>query len=53
MTNNLQLRCFLDGNALCIVKKGFVDPHESEAIFIRLSDQEIKLIQTFGEKDGN
>lgn len=43
------LRCFLDGNCLCIVKKGFINLQESDAVFIELSDKEIESVQAFDE----
>jgi len=38
----MKLRCFLDGNALCIVKPGFVNLAEDEAMFITLRPAQLK-----------
>lgn len=43
MTENLE--CFLDGNALCIVKKDFINLMESDAIFVELDDAELDAIK--------
>lgn len=36
-------RCFLDGNALCIVGPEFVNLQESAAMFIELTPEQIAL----------
>ena len=40
--NNNKLNCYLDGNALCIVKNDFINLQESPAMFIELSPKQIK-----------
>lgn len=47
-----KLLCFLDGNELCIVKPGFVNLQESNAIFLILDDWDIKCIKKM-EKEIN
>ena len=42
-----KLICYLDGDALCIIKKDFINLHESESIFLVLNEQQIKEIQEF------
>lgn len=36
-----KLHCYLDGNALCIVGKGFINLQESKAMFIELTKEQI------------
>ena len=49
------LKCFIDGNALCIVRNDFIDLQESEAIFVDLTHKIIlalnKLEKGIGQKD--
>ena len=40
MENSLE--CYLDGDALCIIEKGFVNLQESKAMFIALSKKKLK-----------
>ncbi|HSV42322.1 MAG TPA: ParB/RepB/Spo0J family partition protein, partial [Methanomassiliicoccales archaeon] len=40
-------RCFLDGNALCIVWDDFVNIQESEAVFVELNKAELKDVRSF------
>jgi len=42
--------CYLDGNALCIVKKDFKDLQESPSVFIDLTRKQIKEIKDLKEK---
>jgi hypothetical protein len=42
-----QLRCFLDGNALCVVGENFINLQESEAIFIALKSKDRQKIVEF------
>ena len=42
-----KLRCFLDGNSLCIVKEDFVDIQESEAFFIELTPEVLEDFKDF------
>ena len=42
---NTQLRCQLDGNALCITAPGFINLQESEAVFIDLTDSQVKEVK--------
>ena len=37
-------KCSLDGNALCIVGKGFTNIQESPCVFIDLTKEQIKQI---------
>ena len=39
------LNCYLDGNALCIVKDDFVDIQESDCVFLGLSVQDLKALE--------
>ena len=45
-----ELRCYVDGDELCIVKKDFVDLQESDAIFIPLTTVQILTLKTFKEQ---
>lgn len=38
------MKCYLDGNALCIVNEDFEDLQVSPAVFIILNKQQIKEI---------
>ena len=40
-----KLICYLDGNALCIVNKDFINIQESKAMFIHLNEQQLKLFE--------
>ena len=42
-----KLRCFLDGNRLCVVADDFVDLQESDAVFIELFTHNIGEIQKY------
>ena len=44
------VKCFIDGNALCIVNDDFINLQESSAVFIDLNEKEIKLISDFIKK---
>ena len=44
------LRCFLDGNALCVVKPGFVNIQESDAFFKPLSKKDLQVFSKFVKK---
>lgn len=39
-----QLRCFLDGDILCIVKNDFVNLQESDVFFLALAEPQRKII---------
>lgn len=41
-----ELKCFLDGNALCITQEDFVNLQESEAVFIELTPEKIEEIKS-------
>ena len=41
-----KLNCFLDGNALCIVKLDFEDLMVSNSMFITLTDEQIKEFES-------
>ncbi len=49
MDSNM-LRCFLDGNALCIVDDDFVDQQESHVMFIDLTPQQIIFFNAMSQK---
>ena len=40
------LICFLDGDALCIVNKNFLNIQRDLSVFLRLSKKDIKEIET-------
>jgi len=42
------LECYIDGDALCIVQKGFINLHQDEAMFIDLTEEEIKEFNKLG-----
>ena len=46
-----ELNCFIDGDNLCIVKKGFVNLQESPAYFIYLSPEVKKDFDDFIYKE--
>lgn len=41
------MRCFLDGDNLCIVGEDFINLQESKAFFIELSPEVLKDFQKF------
>ena len=41
------MKCFIDGNVLCITYDDFVNMHESKAFFLPLSDKVIQEIRDF------
>ena len=43
-------KCYLDGNALCIVPKDFINLQESKSIFIKLTDEQIKEFNNLDKK---
>ena len=43
------MKCFIDGNALCIVKDEFVNLQESDAVFIELDFPKILEINKLEE----
>lgn len=45
MVNKEKLNCYIDGNALCIVREDFENLQESEAVFIPLTKEKIKEIK--------
>lgn len=45
-----KLKCFLDGNALCIVKDDFVNLQESDAMFVELTQAQIETIKKLMNK---
>ncbi len=45
----MNLRCFIDGNALCIVKEDFVNIQVSEIVFVDLTSEQIKEIKELSE----
>ena len=51
MTEPKILKCFLDGDALCIVRGDFVDLQESEYVFITLNTNEWVAVNDLGEKE--
>ena len=42
-----KLKCFLDGDNLCIVKEGFINLQESEAFFIEFTPSVMKDFKKF------
>ena len=38
------MKCFIDGNQLCVVKDDFVNLQESPAFFIELIEEQIEKI---------
>ncbi len=40
-----KLTCYLDGDSLCIVGEGFINLQESPAVFLDLSNQDLKAIE--------
>ncbi len=34
------MHCYLDGTALCVVNKNFINLHESDAVFIELTEEQ-------------
>ena len=40
-----KLKCFLDGNALCIIRDDFINLQESECLFITLTEKQIGEIR--------
>ena len=46
-----KLICYLDGNALCIVGKDFVNIQESPCMFINLNKKQLKEFKEFKESD--
>lgn len=45
-----KLKCFIDGNCLCIVKNDFINLQESEVIFLDLSNANLKIINNFAKR---
>lgn len=45
------LRCFLDGDALCIVKDDFEDLEASDARFIKLSTLDLAWVASFQKQN--
>ena len=45
------MKCYIDGNELCIVGLGFDNLQASEAIFIKLTNQQVENITLFQRKD--
>ena len=43
--NEFPLRCFINGNALCIVPPDFKNLQESEAVFIKISEKTIESVK--------
>ena len=41
----MSLKCFLDGNALCVVKEGFTNLQESDAIFLELNKADLRTLK--------
>jgi hypothetical protein len=46
-----KLNCYLDGNALCIVKDNFVDLQESECMFIELNNKQLREFEKLTNKE--
>jgi len=46
-----RLECFIDGNCLCVVKKGFVNLQEDDAVFVSLSSREKTEIDLLLKED--
>ena len=36
----IKLDCFIDGDCLCVVKKGFTDLQNDDAVFVALTPRE-------------
>lgn len=47
-----KLNCFLDGDALCIVGKYFINLQESKAVFIELDPETLKEIKELEDSNG-
>jgi len=45
------MKCYLDGDALCITKNNFVDLQESDAEFIKLSDELLEKFKKWEEEE--
>lgn len=39
------MKCFIDGNKLCIVNDDFIDLQESNAVFIPISEKDISRVR--------
>lgn len=40
-----ELKCFIDGNALCITTENFINLQESDAVFVELTSKQIREIE--------
>jgi len=49
--NKEEFMCSIDGNALSIVKSDFINLAESPAVFIELTEQQIKEINELEKKE--
>lgn len=47
------LTCDIDGNCLCIVKTDFINLAESPAVFVELTDEQIKKIQQLRKEEND
>ena len=43
--NENKFECFIDGNCLCIVKKGFKNLQENDSVFVGLTPRQIEDIK--------
>ena len=46
-------KCCIDGNALCIIGKDFINLAESRAVFIELTEKQIKDIKDLKADKGS
>jgi len=42
-----KFNALLLGNCLCIIKKDFIDLQESDAVFVELSQKDLKAVKEF------
>ena len=45
------MKCFIDGNQLCIVRDDFINLQESSAVFIKISKKKIKEIEALEKEE--
>ena len=43
------VKCFIDGDCLCVVGKDFIDIQESDSVFIKLTETHINNINSLEE----
>jgi len=45
------MKCFIDGNKLCIVRNDFVDLQESEAVFMPIGETETGMLKQLSKNE--